>query len=874
MRRGSREHHRTLSAVAGCCAAAMWLCCLAGGVGADEPMTPAGSADPVRNPSNYEEASRSLEKAVDAERQSLERLREELRNLRASDPALEIEINAYKVQNSAHGNLLHVDSVPLEELEKALATSRASRERVEPILRQLRLQETEYDQILRQTRDHLQLNQKELGEIRALKDRDAVTESLLGKLSALTGTLSKKEKVLEEIQGFFASRIQREEGLVESLGSMSGKLETRVLEKRTKHLFLREESPLAILFKEGPEDEDPGLAAQRFRAFLSAGQWAERLQAFWQTEKAHLPPAVLFFGILHLLIHRFRRVCRRVQDRMAAAERPWTVLSLRLFRRSLPLLGTAVFLVGYAEIRNITSSDSLIRPAVEIMGIWLFTRWGLEFLRFRGLREKETMSPALVFRFRLLLHGVRVLATLFSVAKFAFLDYGYPLVLLRLLFEAGFVAWNVDFWRQVRSEPESFLNTPPLRGVKNLITGTAYLVPVGALVLDLTGYGALALFWLVSWGRTAGILFWGILSFLCLKEWDRRRKTGKMEEERLSPETRRPLVWLAARLLWLAWFGLVLALFFFAWGAKQAFVLNLLRVLNQPVSLGSMTLRLSGFLYALLVVLFTHTAVRLWRHVLRSRILDQSGMELGLQESIATISTYMIWLFGILVALSVLGVSATSLTVAFGALGIGLGFGLQAIFNNFLSGLILLFERPIQTGDAVEINGVWGVVKKINVRATIVQTWDNASLIIPNSEFISSQVTNWSFKDLSLRRTITVGVAYGSDTRLVRDTLLEIARKTPKVLRTPEPDVLFFDFGDSALIFRLRVWTTIKNALVLESNMRYEIDRLFRERNINIAFPQRDVHLHLPAEGTPGKGADVAPQGAVPSAGSERPIPA
>ncbi|MBI9076527.1 MAG: mechanosensitive ion channel [Desulfatibacillum sp.] len=218
-------------------------------------------------------------------------------------------------------------------------------------------------------------------------------------------------------------------------------------------------------------------------------------------------------------------------------------------------------------------------------------------------------------------------------------------------------------------------------------------------------------------------------------------------------------------------------------------------------------------------------------------------MEPGFQESLTTLAVYLIWAFGILFALSLLGVSGTSLAVVFGALGIGLGFGLQAIFNNFMSGLILLFERPIQVGDILEINGTWGEVRKINVRSTVVQTYDNASLIIPNSELISNQVTNWSFKDPKLRRNIYVGVAYGSNVALVRETLQEVADKHPKVYKRPRPDVLFTDFGDSALMFRLRFWSHVDYFLLTESELRMEIDRLFRERSINIPFPQRDLHF-------------------------------
>ncbi|MDQ1269509.1 MAG: potassium-dependent mechanosensitive channel, partial [Thermodesulfobacteriota bacterium] len=220
-----------------------------------------------------------------------------------------------------------------------------------------------------------------------------------------------------------------------------------------------------------------------------------------------------------------------------------------------------------------------------------------------------------------------------------------------------------------------------------------------------------------------------------------------------------------------------------------------------------------------------------------------SGMAQGMQESITTISAYMIWTIGLLIALHAFGLNTASLAVAFGALGIGIGFGLQNIFNNFISGIILLFERPIQVGDDVEINGIWARVRKINVRSTIVQTYDNASLIIPNADLISNQLTNWSFKDKRIRRKISVGVAYGSDIELVRTILLQIAVDAPNVLRYPRADVLFTDFGDSALIFVLRLWTDVDHMLEVDTDVRFRIDKKFRENNIEISFPQRDIHI-------------------------------
>jgi small-conductance mechanosensitive channel len=285
-----------------------------------------------------------------------------------------------------------------------------------------------------------------------------------------------------------------------------------------------------------------------------------------------------------------------------------------------------------------------------------------------------------------------------------------------------------------------------------------------------------------------------------------------------------------------------------AWGTKQNVFAFIYSILNKSFSIGKISLSSMGLLFAALILFLTLILTRLGRYIIAEKIFVETDLEPGLQDSVTTISIYMMWGLGLILALSVLGVSTTSLAVVFGALSIGIGFGLQAIFNNFVSGIILLFERPIQVGDAVEVQGIWGTVKKINVRATVVQTFDNASLIIPNSEFISSQVTNWSFKERSLRRKVSVGVAYGSDVELVRQTLLEIPNQIKNVLKKPKPDVIFDDHGDSALIFTLRYWTTVDYYYTTSTDIRFTIDRLFRERNIEIAFPQRDIHIRSTPE--------------------------
>ncbi len=221
----------------------------------------------------------------------------------------------------------------------------------------------------------------------------------------------------------------------------------------------------------------------------------------------------------------------------------------------------------------------------------------------------------------------------------------------------------------------------------------------------------------------------------------------------------------------------------------------------------------------------------------------------GTIHSLESISVYTFWALFVLLTMGVLGVNLTSFTVIAGGLSVGIGFGMQAIFNNFISGLILLFGRSIQQEDIIQVGQLWCTVKKINIRTTVVESFDNASIIIPNSDLISTQVTNWTKDDPTLRRDILIGVAYGSDTKLVEKTLLEIASAHPHVLKTPTAWVLFNDFGASSLDFILRVWIDdIDFTLKTMSDLRYEIDRNFRELEIEIAFPQMDLHVRS-AEG-------------------------
>jgi potassium efflux system protein len=257
----------------------------------------------------------------------------------------------------------------------------------------------------------------------------------------------------------------------------------------------------------------------------------------------------------------------------------------------------------------------------------------------------------------------------------------------------------------------------------------------------------------------------------------------------------------------------------------------------QRISIGLVIIS-AGILYG------SFLASWMVQKVLIDEVLARRHVETGVRVSIARLVHYVFIFIGFLLALLALGFEFTKLTIILSALGIGIGFGLQSIVNNLVSGLILLFERPVRVGDYVELSGKWAEIRKIGLRATTVQTFDQADVIIPNADLISTQVVNWTLSNRCVRLIIPVGVAYGSDVSLVMETLLASARENSKIAEAPEPQVLFLNFGESALDFELRVWVLdADNRLVVSSELHQEIDRRFREAKIEISFPQRDLHL-------------------------------
>jgi small-conductance mechanosensitive channel len=259
---------------------------------------------------------------------------------------------------------------------------------------------------------------------------------------------------------------------------------------------------------------------------------------------------------------------------------------------------------------------------------------------------------------------------------------------------------------------------------------------------------------------------------------------------------------------------------------------------------GKFELRLSGIFIVIFIILLSQLTAWIITQLVLFGYFRKKEIDLGSQYAINQLVKYVIYIIAFFVAAQALGLQMTVLLGGLAALLVGVGLGLQQTFNDLFSGIILLFERTVEVGQMIEVDGMVGSVKQIGLRTSVVETRDNVTVIVPNSKLVTEKVINWSHYDDKVRFKINVGVAYGSDTKLVKKTLLNVLHDNIYVLDFPNPIVRFTDFADSSLNFELHFWS--RNFLIIEdvkSDLRFTIDQAFRDNGIQIPFPQRDIWI-------------------------------
>jgi len=623
--------------------------------------------------------------------------------------------------------------------------------------------------------------------------------------------------------------------------------------------------PQAIPFREQVARAWQSLAAipARVWKWLTDLVRSGRLAAFvWQ----HLAPIIGLLGFILLSGWSTRRlnelVARRSQAWREQAEDPkmahlyvmGQILIGNLFGLSL-ILWLGLFLWTFNLIGS-NPAQLVLAVLVTLWGLRLGLQWVQQFFAGRAAGGVLVLEGdvARFYRGSLKLFLAYLFLGFLGLKSASLLDFPESSRLfLEHYFLAGILVWGWWLLRRpylTRLLPELSEPTWMHRAVVSLILRGMIVFLLAVIILaDLLGFQNLSTYMTRAAAWT--LLDLAILWFLWLIGEAIIRHLLHPEAGRftyLFPGRAEMIRRLHAFSRWALSFVIGAAVVLWSlnsWGITPSQMAWAFRWMTWGPTLGPVrltTLSVMGVILALYLGFFFS---RLARTLMVYRIFPHTALDSGVQYTIATTLHYIILILAGLIALNLMGFPLTNLVLVFGALGVGVGFGLQNIVNNFLSGLILLFERPIKVGDLLVIDGQWGRVKEIRVRSTIFETFDRYVLVIPNSELVSSKVLNWTHYGAGINRlTLKVGVSYGSDVRQVTQLLTEICRANPRVVAEPPPQIFFEAYGESSLDFTIWVHLRTPNDRVPATHeLNSAIFEAFNEHGIEIPFPQRDLHL-------------------------------
>jgi len=576
------------------------------------------------------------------------------------------------------------------------------------------------------------------------------------------------------------------------------------------------------------------------------GSTAQRLGAEGRTGSLlrDLPVALITFGIALILLWRGRKLAVKAADWSAGSGARWRVLwafLLSLGQMILPLIGLLALVVGLSLFNLLDFPGAQLDEALLVSGmVIIFVRWLCAQLfpiggapgplsydeptRDSLRRAAIALSIALAVWF--LLGEIVALSDPSDLAVEVALT---PIQLLSvwLLFRLG-----------------ALMRTPPINAdlptssggrVRSIFGRLAMVVAIATPILSILGYAAAAQAVFLPSVLTLTIL--GVVIVLQRLVMDLFTPQNGVEDEG-------PLLPV------LIGFGLfVVALPFLAlvWGARPADLFEIWTRFRAGVALGETRISPTDLLTFLVIFGLGYLLTRFVQSTLRKSVLPRTKLDLGGRNAIVSGLGYVGIFLAAIVAITSAGIDLSNLAIVAGALSVGIGFGLQNIVQNFVSGIILLIERPIGEGDMIEVNGQMGFVRDISVRSTRIETFDRTDVIIPNADLVSGQVTNWTRGNAVGRLILPVGVAYGSDVQTVKNILQEVAIGHPMVLHDPPPQVLFTSFGASSLDFEIRaILRDVNWKLVTASEMNETINARFTAAGIEIPFPQTDLWLRNP----------------------------
>jgi small-conductance mechanosensitive channel len=576
---------------------------------------------------------------------------------------------------------------------------------------------------------------------------------------------------------------------------------------------------------------------------IAADRWAGFIQ-FFRDPATRMPFRLGFLVILAALFGLARRWVRR-----AAAAGEDASFATAVFDRPI----SAALLLGVVAISTVYWAA---RPTVRYVG------------------QVVLLVPAI--RLSAPVVGQWAVRGSYWLAAFYVLDIFHQLISGTPLLEQGILALEMLAGIAVlaRRLTIGVLSRPQARAAEVELPSTLRGIAGVVIVLFALGVGAAALGYLrlarLLASSVLGSAYLGLvlvafvrvatgLAALALRMWPvRLLRMVQHHRDFVERRARRVLIWIAFG-IWVSRLLDYVGLLGPALGLGQA-------VLAARLERGALSISLEDVLAFLLTLWVAYLLSAFFRFALEEDVYPRVGLARGLSYALSSLLNYVIFALGFLAGLAVLGLDLTKLTVLAGAFGVGIGFGLQSVVNNFVSGLILLFERPIHVGDTIEAGDILGNVRRIGIRASVVRTWQGAEIIVPNAQLTTERVTNWTYSDQLRRIDLPVGVNYGAHPKKVMEILEAVARAHPQVLRQPAPKAFFTGFGDSSINFELRAWTDqFAQWFQIRSELAAAVFDAIRGAGISFPFPQREIRLlrDTPAD-TAAAPPPPAPEGHAP----------
>lgn len=586
-----------------------------------------------------------------------------------------------------------------------------------------------------------------------------------------------------------------------------------LISSKKRETFERNSDPLWSIFSDTTESSSNTL---QITELLST--YRNSINNFYEYYEKNIPKGIIIFLLFLSFTFLLKYYSSKIEDDSPSIQR-----ALSLLRRPVAI-SLLLFLLFLAVTTDTAST-------------------------FEGFIKILMLVPLLVILLRImdprLKAGLFVFIVLFLVKELKVNTGSDTLIERILLLVLTILSYFGIFWAMKNKLFKSLISNEKVVNLLKVIYKISLTLVTLVLILNILGYVQLANVLINGFYNsifatvlllTANLVFKSMLLLIL--------KTKPMQKLKIVSQHSDSIITTSSKIIkaaiTFAWFVLVLNAFLIYEVVFKTFH----KILLADIGFGSISLSLWDIFLFFATIWVSFQISKFLQFILEIDILPQFKLSRGVPGAIISLTKYIIISMGLFLAFMSVGIDFNKFAILIGALGVGIGFGLQNLVNNFISGIILIFERPIQTGDVIKVGEITGTVKKIGIRASVVRTFDGAEIIVPNGNLISSELTNWTFSDRFRRMDIAVGVEYGSDVEKVKELLLIAGSKVEGVLDRPAPVVLFINFGDSSLDFILRCWTKdFDNWLVIESGLRFEINRLFEENNIVIPFPQTDINF-------------------------------